>query len=627
MEDSQKEFLQLKSSINQKSKNFLKGKDYLTVDINEDLRDKIKKFWSKSSASDQLGMFLNNNQKSSRALNESMRAFGKSYFAVKANPDNYHPIDRAISEKAYYSDENLPGFDGKFSMTQLFCNGRDSSGAYRMHHFYYLLPSLEFENEGTETDDLLVGSNVIPSSQGLSTDAVFCLNLLRHAYKEAKMKYFKMGVFLGDHMPDNLWSAWRYMNCREFTYGPITLIPLSAYDSFIESVTDHHRLFMLKLKPSLITQLWRVNVSIVLFCTLFENNLLLSFFHQNTKIAYKYSFNLDCTPNNNHQKNAVRQADGSEQHSNSKGSSTSSKGGIKPVLNAGQYSFKNALSKKSSSDSLDSGSFHSSSSHSDLRSQDTVSHHPKSEKNNAEGISLKKPKLQLSAPPLPLPTKTRFAPHDFCGATNYCYSAVQTILKEVAAGKHSQHISELLSDPDFVLVSVSPSMTRSESELPLEVKKYFGRISKVQRKTEYIFRELSLADTRIIDVLTGLRKSSIASSGSLDKAKAVPERETRDYKNNTPTQASVHKKQPALTLSQHGSVYNNHSDHKRNIQYTQPDLDHSAAFEDRNSKNPFGQLLKRGMVRIVPKGLELPSNFPLTKVSTDVLPPRFQKYR
>lgn len=153
-------------------------------------------------------------------VTEALRSFGQIYINAKEHPDTLEPIDLALSQKTYYHSEDLPGFEGRLAMTQLFCNGRDSYGAYRMHNFFYLLPSHKFENEEETTDDVLAGDCLqnLETATG-SKDAMFCLQLIKEVYGSIQLKYFKMGIFLGDYLPDNLWSAWRYMNCREFTFG------------------------------------------------------------------------------------------------------------------------------------------------------------------------------------------------------------------------------------------------------------------------------------------------------------------------------------------------------------------------------------------------------------------------
>ena len=157
MEEKQKEFLHIKNLINQKNKQLLNNEDFLVVDFNEDLRDKVKKFWSNSTPEEQVKMFVENNTAGVKMVTEALRNFGQMYMNAKQHPETLEPIDLALSQKTYYHSEDLPGFEGRLAMTQLFCNGRDSYGAYRMHNFFYLLPSHKFENEEETTDDVLAG--------------------------------------------------------------------------------------------------------------------------------------------------------------------------------------------------------------------------------------------------------------------------------------------------------------------------------------------------------------------------------------------------------------------------------------------------------------------------------------
>ena len=295
MEDFQKQFLLLKGSINQKSSIFLNSKEYFTFNISEDLRDKIKRFWSNLPIEDQVSMFLNDNRRGCKMVTDALRSFGSTYFSAKSKLDDLSQIDKAIIEKTYFSSEILPGFESKLAMTQLFCNGRDSNGAYRIQNFFFLLPSHEFEHQVETKDEEKIGVILqnFDTDSG-SKDAMYCLKLLKEAYGEIELKYFKMGVFLGDYLPDNLWSAWRYLNCKEFTLGETTVIPMAMYDTFIDNVSNYFKMFVMKLQPSLLTELWKTNISIVIFSTLFENNLILAFFTKNPKMATRYGFTPSC---------------------------------------------------------------------------------------------------------------------------------------------------------------------------------------------------------------------------------------------------------------------------------------------------------------------------------------------
>lgn len=296
MEDFQKEFLHIKGMINQKHRLFLGNEEFFKLNITEDLRDKIKRFWNSATVEQQVALFLDNNSWGSQLVTSAMRSFGTEYFSAKKNTANLSPIDKAIAEKTYFSCEEMPGFEGKIAMTQLFCNGRESNGAFRMHNFFFLLPDERFSSH-ISPDDQRIGDLLgnLDTDTG-SKDAMFCLKLLKEVYSEVKLKYFKMGVFLGDYLPDNLWSAWRYMNCREFTLQETTVIPLSMYTKFLDNALEYFRKFLMKLQPSLLTELWKTNIAIAVFSTLFENNLLLSFFQNNPKFATKYGFTPACMP-------------------------------------------------------------------------------------------------------------------------------------------------------------------------------------------------------------------------------------------------------------------------------------------------------------------------------------------
>ena len=297
MEDYQKEFMSIKTSINQKDKLLLKKQDFFSVNITEEMRTKIKTFWNETNVEAQVAIFLENNGRASNMVTKAMQKFGDMYTAAKKNPSVLSAIDKAITDKTYFSMEVLPGFEGRLAMTQLFCNGRNSGGAFRMHNFFYMLPTKEFESESTETDDLRrIGEMMknVDNYADFSKDAMYCLNLLKEVYGTIQLRYFKMGVFLGDYLPDNLWSAWRYMNCREFTFGQTTIIRTTAYDDFIDSAEETSKRFLRKVQPCILTQLWTCNIAIAVFSTLFENTSLLSFFGRNPKLAKKYGLTSAC---------------------------------------------------------------------------------------------------------------------------------------------------------------------------------------------------------------------------------------------------------------------------------------------------------------------------------------------
>src|SRR3990167_9808084 len=156
MEDFQKEFLHIKGMINQKHRLFLGNEEFFKLNITEDLRDKIKRFWNSATVEQQVALFLDNNSWGSQLVTSAMRSFGTEYFSAKKNTANLSPIDKAIAEKTYFSCEEMPGFEGKIAMTQLFCNGRESNGAFRMHNFFFLLPDERFSSH-ISPDDQRIG--------------------------------------------------------------------------------------------------------------------------------------------------------------------------------------------------------------------------------------------------------------------------------------------------------------------------------------------------------------------------------------------------------------------------------------------------------------------------------------
>lgn len=279
--------MSIKSMINEKSTMVLPNMKSVTVTIDEALRGRIKEFWKNSSLEEQLQMFHENN--TLKSVSKCMRAFGELYNQAKRNPGSLTAIERGIMEKTYFASEKLPGFENKVNITQLFCNGRDSKGAYRIHQFYFLLPTSEFELVADEHCEIKIAEYLKEYCiDNFQNPIRFCLGILKRDYADIALKQFKKGVFIGDYNPDNIWSAWRYMNCREFTLNQTQVIPRNMYDAFEEKATEFSDTFFDRMSKSLLSELWKTNIRIAIFSTLFENNILLTFFMKNPSLSAKY---------------------------------------------------------------------------------------------------------------------------------------------------------------------------------------------------------------------------------------------------------------------------------------------------------------------------------------------------
>ena len=540
MEDFQKEFLHIKSLINQKNTLFLNNEQFLTINISEDLRDKIKRFWNGLDVQDQVALFLDDNGRGSKMVTEALRSFGSAFFSAKTNPKGLSSIDKAISEKTYFSTEELPGFEGRLAMTQLFCNGRNSNGAYRMHNFFYLLPADDFERESQEAGELRIGDCLqnLDSDSG-SKDAMYCLKLLKEAYGEVQLKYFKMGIFLGDYLPDNLWSAWRYMNCREFTLGEATMIPITMYDTFIDNANDYFKRFIQKLQPSLLTELWKTNISIAIFSTLFENNLVLGFFMNNQKLASRYQFTPNCRQANKARDKRYQSTQESDSIRSGSGTDSSnlkeappprhklSSRRVQPEANDGSSDYTG--SNGSSNGSYHSLSSNSLSNHSNQLSKST---------GGGEGISLKKQPQRSSASkpqfdssrkqsghhqaqnewpgpqPGPQPAPPSFPPGVFAPCLRMLSSPG---LQPACFPLSGQDASRGQPGEDQLVVLIDPNPSTSYDAVPAtsRVKRFFMRRNLVQfhdhQDKSFAF---SGSDLRIIEAFELLRKESAASRGA-----------------------------------------------------------------------------------------------------------------
>lgn len=658
MEDYQKEFMSIKTSINQKDKLLLKRQDFFSVNITEDMRTKIKRFWHECSVESQVGMFLENNGRASKMVTKAMQKFGDMYIAAKKNPSNFSAIDKAITDKTYFSKEVLPGFEGRLSMTQLFCNGRNSGGAYRMHNFFYMLPTKEFESEGPETDNLQIGELMknVDTYADFSKDAMYCLNLLKEVYGTIRLRYFKMGVFLGDYLPDNLWSAWRYMNCREFTFGPTTIIPISAYDDFIDSAEECTKLFLSKLQPCILTQLWTSNIAITVFSTLFENTLLLSFFCKNPKLAQRYGFTSACiapkaglggisigTPSSRQS----RSDSGSDLAADDAQNTTVQLISLQAKASAGITKSQYATSNSSESQfSLSSGS-------------QSLSHNSVSQTRSSRGQGLLSLKKQLkprqtktpmmwTGPNIPADGQKDYFSREACyidqfqdgrylsimhGSTAYplhssgefpnCNRVPHTPGMDLAV---QQAVEKLRGQ---VIAIVEPRREATASHIPSkEARRYFVRNQKVQSKDQDWVKGLSPSELRLGETL--LKLSAVKNTSAAPVITDPGPANIREFfvsENDEKTRTAI-----ALQKSTLNS--------RTPTSYPAPapvpgpcrlpvhpmPLELNSLRSEEEVEVLFGNLIRRGLVRLVSKRTHLPSSFTNLKLDLLGTPPRFQQF-
>jgi len=573
MEDFQKEFLHIKILINQKNTIFLNNEQFLTINISEDLRDKIKRFWNGLNVQDQVALFLDDNGRGSKMVTEALRSFGSAFLSAKANPKGLSSIDKAISEKTYFSTEELPGFEGRMAMTQLFCNGRNSNGAYRMHNFFYLLPADEFERESQEVGELRIGDCLqnLDSDSG-SKDAMYCLKLLKEAYGEVQLKYFKMGVFLGDYLPDNLWSAWRYMNCREFTLGEATMIPITMYDTFIDNATDYFKRFIQKLQPSLLTELWKTNISIAIFSTLFENNLVLGFFMNNQKLATRYQFTPNCR-----QVNAKDRRKPSTQESDSirSGSGTDSSNLKEPVAQPQKLDSKKLQNETNDGSSDNTGSNRSSNGSYHSQSSNSLSNHSlqlSKSTGGGEGISLKKQPQRSSLSKPQFETSRKQSGHQNQLNDWQAQAVPQSPHASFPSGlfapclrlfssqggppcyfpTQGQEVRSGSPDEDELVVLIDPNQCTSYDAVHASsrVKRFFMRRNLVQfhDQQDKSFSVTGRLDRRIIEAFSQLRRDASASKG----ASPLAPRQTPSNPQSTDPAAQAHHSDRRPSQLSHG---------------------------------------------------------------------------
>jgi hypothetical protein len=650
MEDYQKEFLHIKALINQKAKVLLNNQDYFTFNINEEFRSKVKRFWGESTVEQQVAMFLDNQGRASQMVTSAMQSFGELYIAAKKNPSAFSQIDNAITEKTYFSKEVLPGFEGRLAMTQLFCNGRNSNGAYRMHNFFYLLPTGEFENESKETDNIRISEvyKGVESFSG-SKDAMYCINLLKEVYGNIKLRYFKMGVFLGDYLPDNLWSVWRYMNCREFTFGVTTIIPVPMYSVFIEAADQYFNRFLSKLQPCILTQLWRTNIAIAIFATLFENSMLLAFFNKNPKVAKRYGFTGSCLAS---QPPLVRSSigtlSGSQNSESDSGSDKVAPHQVRsPMIIKGNAEKGNqGKSKSFYADSNDSGSNCSLSS-----SSLSNSHHSFSHTRSSRGIgelSLKKPpqfkqssKALMKDPREALPQMTPcpapFYPPTYPFGTfdwkmglpfaqnmyDHCLINSQNLKEYLATAARGSALQPAM-EPQLTITFDPSSSIPSKQPSDYAGLRYLQRETRINCSKADFLTCLPEADLKVGETLLKLKFKQHQMIEESSTKRLCPS--LRQYlASKTGFSAAFASGDPAVQSnfdSQDSLLCDLHSDKQSKPSMM---IEPTRLRSEYDFDMLFGNLIRLQRVRIVPRKLTLPASFNSLKLDPDGVPPRFRQ--
>lgn len=658
MEDYQKEFLHIKGLINQKAKIFLDDQDYFTINIDEEVRSKVKRFWGESTVEQQVAMFLDNNGLASRMVTSAMQSFGDMYIAAKKNPSSLSQIDKAITEKTYFSKEVLPGFEGRLAMTQLFCNGRNSNGAYRMHNFFYLLPTDEFENESKTTDDIKINEvyNGVETFSG-SKDAMYCINLLKEVYGSIKLRYFKMGVFLGDYLPDNLWSVWRYMNCREFTFGVTKIIPAHMYNVFIEAAGQYFRRFLKKLQPCILTQLWQTNFAIAIFSTLFENNMLLAFFSRNPKVAKRYGFTGNCLAS---QPSLVRKSIGTPTGSQCSGSDSSSER-LDPQNMMSSASIRHhpdngapAKSKSHCANSNDSGSNNALSS-----SSLSISQHSYSQTRSSRGfgeLNLKKPsqfkqhpktaardtvpkqrdggpQLLIGPSPICQPTAP-VGPAAWKGPLHYTSEQFENCamrLKNYMCYLNSEEqFNKFLAglEPPLIFAIDAPVYRDATASSDPEYRKYLQRNKKINASHSIILGLLSDLDHQVGQSLIHFKQiheprcSGVAANNVAVNLSDHLTRESDPQPCAKPCTTKVNTAPLSHKVSQDSLIGDSQSEHKS---WTPLVAEPTKLRSEHDADLLFGNLIRLQRVRVVPKKLNLPASFNSLKLEADGVAPRFRR--